>query len=176
MDQIKQLKDMRDAARARVEASVDYQVAQRLDAMISDLESVFGEASETGDAADEEDKPSSLSPFPSADDEFEVAVAQAEAEADAKQEPAPSLAAAAPAVAAVSPVTPFPSSPAPPTQLAGLQPTASDQDMDMDMDMDMDDTDIVASALEDLSLDGDDEEASKPASGFPRPGIARGLG
>ena len=44
MEQIKQLKAMRDAARARIAATADYKLMTSLDALITDLEKAFGAA------------------------------------------------------------------------------------------------------------------------------------
>jgi hypothetical protein len=51
MEQIKQLKEMRDAAKARIEATPDYKLMTSLDALIADLEKAFGEAPAASDDA-----------------------------------------------------------------------------------------------------------------------------
>lgn len=66
MEQIKQLKAMRDAARARIAATADYKLMTSLDALITDLEKAFGAAD--GDPAPDRsaDKDNPEEPAPTA--------------------------------------------------------------------------------------------------------------
>jgi hypothetical protein len=55
MEQIKQLKTMRDEARTRIEATADYKLATSLDALITDLEKALGLDGDDSDAGDDEE-------------------------------------------------------------------------------------------------------------------------
>jgi hypothetical protein len=62
VEQIEQLKTIRDAARARIEASADYKLVTSLGRLIAELEEVMGVTSESGagdDAEGGEEEPSS---------------------------------------------------------------------------------------------------------------------
>jgi len=58
MEQIKQLRQMRDAARARIEATPDYKLMTSLDALITDLEKAFGQVPGDGEATGGSSAPS----------------------------------------------------------------------------------------------------------------------
>lgn len=70
MEQIKQLRQMRDEAQARIEALPDYRLVTSLDALIADLEEAFGSDEGTGEAEEEPSSPVSLAADP--DDAVEV--------------------------------------------------------------------------------------------------------
>jgi hypothetical protein len=72
MEQIEQLKAMRDAARARLEATPDHRLMTSLTALITDLEAAFGGEAFAGstpsaDAAPAEQRQSASEPAPSAE-------------------------------------------------------------------------------------------------------------
>ena len=56
MEQIEQLKAMRDAARARIEAMPDHRLMTSLSALIEDLESAFGGKQSPAAAASQDDQ------------------------------------------------------------------------------------------------------------------------
>ncbi|MCU0790386.1 MAG: hypothetical protein MUE79_04950 [Nitratireductor sp.] len=57
MEQIEQLRAMRDAAKARLEATPDHRLMTSLTALIEDLESAFGGPKDSGPAAEQESAP-----------------------------------------------------------------------------------------------------------------------
>lgn len=57
MEQIKQLRQMRDEAQARIEALPDYKLVTSLDVLIADLEEAFGSPDDSGEAEDEPSEP-----------------------------------------------------------------------------------------------------------------------
>jgi len=71
MEQIKQLKAMRDAARARIAATADYKLMTSLDALITDLEKAFGAADDAPapDRSGEKDNPDEPPPAERAEPE-----------------------------------------------------------------------------------------------------------
>ncbi len=52
MEQLEQLKHMRDEARKRIAATADYKLATSLDSLIADLEEVLGVPSDDGEGAE----------------------------------------------------------------------------------------------------------------------------
>ena len=77
MEQIEQLKAMRDAARARIEAMPDHRLMTSLSALIDDLESAFGGKKSSSAAAPQQDQAASAGSQDGSMDEADGVGAQA---------------------------------------------------------------------------------------------------